>query len=217
MMIIDHSKDRQTKLTGVVELVASLVVRIVVESRFELVAIAGLSRLQTDVLLLGDLLFQLVLSLLVLLFDDLVLLAQQLFLLQSNVGRELMHAPGLTVLTRVEAIRIAVRAAAIDELLALSLHRIEEPLDERAVAVARVLVVVADVLKGSQGGRNVRALLVLLIHRNGESWLRQTSADLVAISRIIGDGRVAQSFAAFSVHESVVVRSATFTKMQAVG
>lgn len=121
-----------------------------------------------------------------------------------------MYAPGLTVLTRVEAIRISVGTSAVDELLALSLHRIEVPLDERAVAVAWVLIVVTDVLECGQSSGDVRALLVLFVHRNGEGRLRQ--ANLVAICWIKGNRRVTKPFAAFSVHESVVVRSTTFAK-----
>ena len=66
--------DHHLKLTRIVELMTSLVIRIVVESLLEIVAITSFSWLQTGVLLLSDLLLQLISSLLILLFNDLVLL-----------------------------------------------------------------------------------------------------------------------------------------------
>ena len=117
-----------------------------------------------------------------------------------------MYAPCLTVLTRIEAIRVSIGAAAVHELLALPFHWVKVPLDERAITVARVFVVVTNVLKSGQSGRNVRALFVLLSYRYGEARLRQAK---ITVCRIVGDGRVAQSFTAFFVHKSIVVRTAT--------
>lgn len=114
-----------------------------------------------------------------------------------------MHASRLTFWPGVEAIRVSARTAAVHELLALSLHRIEVPFHERAVTIARILVVVADVLQSGQGGRDVRTLFVLLADRYGEARLRQTAVNFVAVCWIVG--RVAQTLTAFLVHKSIVV------------